>query len=713
MTDLRLNFWIGFFGILFCMGLQATPALQLETTQTLSLVSSSLKVGRGISDVSIAKIQFKTNSSNVSLQTLTLTNPYNTFSTSSGDESGIKHIKIYADANNNGQYDGSADTLVVDQDLNGSTSQITLTLSSSILLDQTSGSNYVKNFFVLYTVGNTFPLNTKAGIGVSAATAQQASPLTSISLTGNAYVIPSAEFTVVDASLRLENVTEISPVANKGVMQGQMGVPLLQLTLSNLTASNISGASFKFTNTKGSLSPRADGVNRLYLYYKQTSPVQDILVSTLSQFSNSTDATFTGIQIPTGFNQVYYLTADIGQMMSTNTALSTSKLAFQFANIDIGSSVFTGVVPQPVLPNSLQVSPHSLEILRVSSATNALDSSSTGVIVNIGIKNNSSQTVTAAQISEISPQFYLTDISGINITSQFAYPVAVPANIPAGATVTFSATISGASLTSTGVVIGDGFIEYQDPLSNGSNQKVRLNRYLGAGNVYNPAATQTNGYQVWTVQNVNTAAFSAFPEYITSMNVKYPGGSYLPFLDGDYIQSQSELLISFANQAQNLDLSSLQLYLNGSSISSYSFPSTGVLKISSLGTSSGTLQIKVNDKNGMAQTPSTVRFFIGNGSLKLSSALAGPSPYNSATGGDLRIDFQSSVAGTKVYGIVYDFQGRTLWKNYLYTSLGHNQFVIKDGKMNNGMRLGSGFYLIKLVPEGNVSAMTSTKLAVK
>lgn len=695
--------------------------LQVNSTFTANKVPTGLVASQGLTDIPMARLSFNAVNQNITVNAISIFNTNQTF-VSTLPQEGISRIKIYYDKTGNDQFDGVANDPLIASYLLSNTNSIQLVDIPVTPSGIISGTH--RSFFVFYDVGTSFPVNSQASLAIGGASGVGSSfgnlSLSNVSSSAP-YSVTGSVISVVVPALQLVSVQDIAPTnhagfLNRGVMQGQVDIPMVKMTLSNLSSSSITNATFKFRNPDGTFNNQSQGVNRILLYLKKTSiPTADLLVGSTTSFTSNSDAEITGVNIPAGTNQVFFATYDVGQQATVGSQLSA-----QFNGITASGASFSGVVPQPTVPNQLRVSAHSLEVIAVSSNVVNIDPSLTSIPVEFYVRNLGALPVLASAWVNLGPTFYLNNINGISVGQEFSVvggivPLTVPP-FPGTQRITFNATISASGLKTQGLILVDAFLDYRDPNA-ASNARVKWSRTLVAGNVFTPAAVQTNGNVLWNASGTGVVSYiGKLPDYVASINVQFPLQSVKPFFNADLIANNSKLLIYFVNNGQGLNLASIQLKKNGVSLIpniDYLNTGNGVITILDMGTVGGTLALTVNDQSGTAQTPANIQFQIASG-LVVNNVLVGPSPYDTKTGGNIMFDYQCSQSGAQVTAYLYDSKGNQVWSGTQTAVQGYNQILMSGGNLTSGGQIPTGMYLVRIVAvSGSQKAVGKSKFAVK
>jgi len=685
----------------------------IDTTLSGSIVPSTI-ISAGLLDVPIAKVRVKAVGVGVTINTVTINNSFNTFSPSTLlIENGVKQIKIFADnVTDNQFFDGAAiDSLVgnqiVQSGIGDTISDVGVVLSTPVFIPTDSA----KTFFIMYSFGNGMTAGTQASVQIQNITGTNPLFTSGLTLSGIKPVSLSANATVAAYNLKLNSVNSINQMGLSAI-PGQKNIKVLNFNLSNTSGQSLNNVVVQISNPYGTFASDGQGINRVTLYEQKTTvPTADLLIGSTVTFVNNTTAQISGVSLPANSSANYFIAYDVGALAPVGQSFTA-----QLSNISGTGVNFTGVIPAPDVFYTTTVDAKALVVLNVTTNMTQVDINQTPQI-SITIQNqHPTFGISAVQINQIVPRFYVSNIQGADISFEYSYPVIAPVNFPVGSTQVFTFLVSpntAIDLTN-GVIKLDALINYVHPLA-ASSTTIQTSRYIGPGNIYYPAA-QIQGDQ-WVMSGGTTTTYAnKFPSFIDYVQIDQQGlgTTIVPFLNNDYVKSQSKMMIHFKSGAA-VDLASLQLLLNNNLLVSnidYLNDGSGVVTINSLGTNAGVITLKIKDTAGAQVADTKISYRMSNSPV-ISDLLAGPSPYRAQVDGNLNVEFQSSEAGLSAKFIILNAAGDVVYERKTNTVVGNN-LITWNGLVSNGSRISPGMYLLRVITQsGGKNIVIKSKLGVQ
>lgn len=685
----------------------------IDSTLSGTIVPSTL-ISAGLLDVPIAKVRVKAVGVSVTLNSVTINNSFGTFSPSTAlIESGIKQIKIFADnVSDNQFFDGSAvDPLVgskvVQSGIGDTVSDVGIFLSTPVFIPTDSA----KTFYIMYSFGNAMTVGAQASVLIQNMTGSNPLFTGGLTLSGTLPVALSANATVAAYNLKLNGSNSYN-LGGLSAIPAQKNIKVLDFNLSNTSGAALNNVVVQISNPYGSFASDGQGINRVTIYEQKTTiPTADLLIGSTVTFVNNSTAQISGISLPANSSANYYVAYDVGDL-----APAGQSFAAQLSNISGTGVNFSGVVPAPNTFSTTTVDAKALVVLSVTTNLTQIDPTQTPQI-SITIQNqHSTFAIAAAQINQIVPCFYVSNIQGSDVSFEYNVPTITPVNFPVGSTQVFTFTVSpntAIDLTN-GVIKLDALVDYVHPLA-ASTTHIQTTRYIGPGNVYYPAA-QVQGGQ-WVMSGGTTTTYAnKFPSFINYVEIDQQGlgTTIVPFLNNDYVKSQSKMMIHFKSGAA-VDIASLQLLLNNTALVSntdYLNDGSGTVTINSLGTSTGILTLKLKDTAGVQMADTKISFRMSDNNV-ISNLLAGPSPYKARIAGNLNVEFQSSQAGLEAKFLVINAAGNIVYENKVNTVVGNN-LITWNGNTSNGSKISPGMYLLRVIAKsGGKNIVIKSKLGVQ
>ncbi len=704
----------------------AIPLGGLTFSDLTNIVPSNNTFGPG-AEVPVLRFDLIGESVATTVNTVTIRNTGALgYVTGSNQTNGITQIKLYKDTDSNGAYDASTDTLLGSQALgtvSGQTAvQATVTLNAQtpaglLLPTSNSTTDESRTMFVIYTIGTgvtSSGVTANALVGDATASSNVSSTAYDLTLSGTLPASPSgnaASVTVNQTSLFVNSITSIAPT---GAVQGALKVPMLSIQLRALA--EVPSATISIKNDKSTFG--GTGVSKVWLYKdvdsSSTFNSGDLLIAGITPTGNTT-VSFPPVSLSGNTIHRLLVLYDIAQ----NATVASSNVTAQLLNIVGASSsaVLGGEVPVPKVPVTTNIDTRKIAISKVLLSNNSVTNSSGSFTASVGVTNSSGSSVT---VSNVSPRFYAGSKGGEDISYQFGIgtgtttsTISAATAIAASSTVTFNFTIDPSNIITDGTVYADGYVAYT---ADNSLTAERI-RYFN-GNDWVLAATTNATLET----DSNRTIYSwTVPAYISTIQV-LRNGTWQSFQNTNAVPLNSQMRITFLNTGTFIDPSSIALQLNGatvpldtqsssSNITTYSYDAdTGQITLSSLGNTSGTVTLNVNDLNGNALTTTTLTF-IASSTLQLSNALFYPNPYTPENS-DLRIGFNLTKDAT-VTIYLYNSLGQRVYKEAFTGRTGYN--IFSRNVTISGRQLSSGVYIAKLIAvdsSGN-QVTTTSKLAVK
>jgi hypothetical protein len=391
--------------------------------------------------------------------------------------------------------------------------------------------------------------------------------------------------------------------------------------------------------------------------------------------------------------------------------------AAQLSNISGTGINFSGVIPAPANFLTTTVDSKALVVLSVTSNLNAMDPTSLAQLT-ITIQNqHPTYGIAAGQINQIVPRFYAGSIQGSDISFEYnAVLSGAIASLPPGSTQTLLYFVSPSTVVdlTNGLIKLDALVDYIHPVA-ATSTHIQTLRYLGPGNIFYTSA-QVQADQ-WVMSGGTTTTYAnKFPSFINYVQVDEQGlgTTIVPFINNDYVKSQSKMMIHFKTGAA-VDIASLQLLLNNTVLVSnidYLNDGSGTVTINSLGTSAGVLTLKIKDNSGVQMADTKISYRMTDSNV-ISNLLAGPSPYKAKTAGNLNIEFQSSQAGIEARLVILNAAGAIVYETRVTTVVGNN-LIAWNGITSSGAKISPGMYLLRVIGKtGAKNTVIKTKLGVQ
>jgi hypothetical protein len=668
------------------------------------------------------------------------------FITNTTGTQGIRRIQVFDDANGDQEYDGegAGDVLVADLVLDGTSNtnkQAILEIASSngILVEEfddddhsTYPQNNERNLFVLYHVGSgeiierrdsSNNLNARASTfiknvrGISSVSGS----VVTMNLTGTLPFssTPSARVDLLQSNLYISSVKSIAPDL---ALQGEMKVPMLYVQIqSDLQGASIPSASVSIRNAVATGLNQFSGLNlgisRVWLYRDedgdQALDDTDTLVASRRISSSDSSTLVKLFSIPFTVDRLhnFLVLYDVGQLAVTTSNSAQSQLS-NIESDGATSLVFSGDRPAPAVPALLQVAAKQLRIDYVDVTSSAFPTFN----VNISLTNLSDEELFLVTPNGTIPRFYLANVGGTDISSEFDLTVnnAQILSLASGATGFVRYRAVAKRQVSEGTVIVDASSEYIAP----SGRTAAVSRYFGPGQTWVSGGVITDSIALPTPQD---PIEGEYPSYIESVKVSTTGAP-VAFQEGTSVRAGSNMIIQFQDKGASVDGGSLNVLLKGISIprrstsgelSSGTFSydeALGTLTVQDLGETDGTLTLTATDLEGNALEQLDLTFLISSSVVNVTRLLFFPSPYRVTDSQSLELGFDISREATvKVY--VYDYRGQNVYEEeYPITTVGYNTIKFPS----DSSFLKSGIYICRIVAvdtNGNQSVAT-TKLAI-
>ncbi|MEK9657949.1 MAG: hypothetical protein VW378_06225 [bacterium] len=349
----------------------------------------------------------------------------------------INKVYLYKDQGVVGDFD-SADELLFSANVeNDSPNTYTLDLSSVPIVFSLDSD---RNFILAYDIGAGLMQQTSNGNKVQALIAGATAVLNSavengfapnidIALSGVDADTPATALETAESVLFIQ-ASVVSLVDTHGILpalsfssqpiyEGQRQLPFLQVRLKNDT-SPITDATISFGSGNDADFSSSYGVKRLYLYNEAgvllgSQKVTDFV----SNSFNLSDiflpqTTFQGAD-GNDYNTLT-IKADIGQKASQDSLFN-----MQFTGISGQNITFAGLVPQPLMPVTFNVTAFPLQVTAnvVSGASINNDPGGVSpVMLNMYLKNNGSIPI---KLVSVTPKVYFEKIDGIDISGSFNF----------------------------------------------------------------------------------------------------------------------------------------------------------------------------------------------------------------------------------------------------------------------------------------------------
>ena len=651
-----------------------------------------------------------------------------TFRTNTDSPTNITKAYVYEDTDRDSEFDGLTsenDTLIASLNMGTGSNEanrarINISYDGNVsytintfLSESAEGypNNNLRKFFVIYDTGTNLEPSSgssklaEASIENVIGTVNIQEKEHSLNLSGTLPISssPTATVTLQDTNLYINTISDISPTF---AVQGQEKVPMLSVILT--ADENISSSSLTIKNNLNSFNTNSTGVSKVWLYKDvdtngSFTKGTDTPLAINSSLSNVSLAVLSGVPFSQGNNHLLVM-YDMGQSANLNAQAQLSEIkGGEGINITFG-----GELPNPSSPASIVTETKRLQITTIETNATSASDLTTAFSVSIQVQNTSSSDVT---VTNISPRFYLSSIGGTDITSEFSYSTTTTnLTIATSTTETVQFTVSKNARSSEGAIYLDGYLEYSV-----GTQNAKLDRY-NQDNEWYAASSVTPRLNITSTQ---VSYDWNIPSYIAEMYAT-SGSSKTTFSNQDAVPLNSGLEVVFTNQGLNIDEGSLDIQLNGTSLtrtaslsgsslsattwmqptllsvqdSNFTYDaSTGTIAIGNLGTTSGILTISANDSSGQALEAASISFTI-NSSIQLSNVLFYPNPFQIGSE-DLLLGFNiTSPATVKIY--IYDLYGSLVHENTIvYTALGYQKYTINQ----SASFLKSGYYLCRIYAE--------------
>lgn len=716
----------------------------------LSKMSVNGNFGAGTT-VPIFQFVFTAYQASMNLSTITLDNngtvPYITDATG---VNGVTKVSIYSD-NGNGTFDGadSNDTLVGNLSL-GTTNSTTGQLNqknravvpiakpdNSVLrllpYSSTAGGypqDNTKLFFVVYTLGGSITAaqdasgNNTETITAALETALATSSLDNgsgkivtqdINLSGTlpANASPVASVSLLNTNVYIKDIHSIAPSSDR-VIQGQVKVPMLYFQLDS--QAQFTSASVVIKNEKSTFFSDNTGVSKVWIY-KDTNAsgkfdVGDTFLASNDNMADRTYVTVSGVRIDQGAENRYLVLYDIGQksLLSSSSSVGSENIRSQLSSIVSSLLLPGGELPNPQKAAVVSVAPKGLSVSIPTLQLTNIDDTTATFSMTIALNNATNAPIL---VTELLPRFYYGTLFGSDVSYEYsAKPstiVKAPLVVSPSSEVLVPYDIKPYTNASSGTIILDAYVHY---VTN-EGQEAVLTRY-NAGSSWSSAVALAKQL---TVSKTPVQYSWTLPSYIDSMIVR-AGETDTAFANGGAVQANSALFISFKNNGNTIDNTSLKVKLNGVSLSldggtSSTSPyftyakESGVLYVSNLGTSDGILEINVNDLEGKSLSTTTVHFSISS-VVRIESPLFYPNPYH--FGSTLYLGFNLTQKATlDIY--VYNYLGVEVYrKTFSGLQIGYTLQKMDD----LASVLSSGMYVCKMIAtdiNSNISRAV-TRMAV-
>jgi hypothetical protein len=711
----------------------------LTLVELESIVPSDNVYGANTS-APILSFKLRSNHTASTLNTVTLLNPGSTGYVVNGLVDGVTEIEMYQDTDRNNSFDKNTDIRVAYKNLSdeadNTATQVLINIEyegtpthDGVLIeefdsdaDETVGyfGNNDSVFFVVYHfgVGIEDSGTAIARLGNSAASVNIllndfgdeeviGITLSDVDNTTPATANPEAEIDISsETNLSVEEVLEIAP---ESVIEGQIKVPMLSITLQS-TAS-FPSTSFTILNPFDTFLENNRGVTQVWVYKEDANLVNyelddtDTFENAISTFDDTSKAIINGISIDNGDN--YFLVLyDFGM----NSTEKTEKIQAQLSTIEGSETndttlILAGNLPAPTVPNSVAVEEAFIESISIA-VSKIDDDDTTSYNVTISVTNNTEEIII---LESIAPKTYLDDISGNDISYQFTstltsdiefpYPLAVDAKLSA-------VYILGHNIQlSDGSAVIDTYIEYQAT----STMNAKRERYLGTSDEWIAAVEEEKSIDL---TGSDTIEYYEFPSHIEDVNIIRTSIT-IDFEQFNSIKTGDDFTVEFKDNGSFISESSIAILLNDVSLtnSDYSYNSTtGLLTIEEIGTSDGTITIEVNDTIGNALDTSYIYFSLNSVELELITPLFYPNPYIMGET-DLTLGFNVTQESVTIEYYLYDHNGvRVHSGSESFSDIGYNtiEFDVNDSY------LAPGIYILKMVgtTDDGLKSTAKARLAI-
>jgi hypothetical protein len=733
----------------------------LTLTEISKYVPSNSIIGTSLS-TSIMRFRLRSNHTTIDVNRINILNPGTTPFVTEGtlDAGGVSKVELYLDTVQDNAFSDS-DTLIGTVTLaetNGITGLVNQSSSTVIPIvdsrtnqpiqilafDDSNTVDYPENneqvIFVSYTFSPTITETEDAsGNFTSIAIAQLGTILgtanyfvndvattnaVNLSIFNNdspASADPEAEIDVAETTLTLTSVTAIPDPDADFAIEGEIKVPMLKLEITNSEQEEIASTSFTIKNSKGTFSKVNQGVTKIWIYSDDgttdgTFDDEDTFLSSTTAFDSTSIATLTGVSIPPN-DSTFFVLYDIGRDafdVSQNIRAQISDITADSGQTIILGAILPGpseAASVPILASRLSdVDPLELPTVTLRAPITDTPESETFVL-NIHVFNGTS---TDLVIKKISPKFYLSSLSGTDISYEFDLDylttgTSLTPTIPNAGEIDISYEAIHARAISDGVVYIDLRIEYESP--NGGT--VVVERYLSQDQWESGAAIA----RTLSISALDTVSYTSFPAYISSVQL-LRGGSTVDFKNTDAISKDDIMFINFVD-ADVIDTSSIALSLNGvdlvrseseiDGIASYSYDeSLGQIKIPFLGDVDGEIELTLSD--GTNEFAPALIVFELNTAIKLSRPLFYPNPYI-LDEGNLLLGFNLTQPGD-VSLYFYNQVGSMVHKDdYTFSDTGYN--TIEFNSFSDFLRPGIYVVMLVSVDEDGNREISHVKLAVR
>ena len=573
-------------------------------------------------------------------------------------------------------------------------------------------------------------------------------------------VTPTQDTTLIDPDLILHtDYTDIlfanTNSGSERLVAGMYDLPVYGITID--VNEEVTDASFEFDSPHKYFSSESTGISKLSLYLDMdkddTLTEGDIFLASTETFTNSGGtATVTGVDLAQGQNQRLLVLATLGQRVTTADDLFSISLN----NVTIADdSSVAGMFSNPITPEEFDVSEHLLQIdnlVTTIADSNVIDQDSefdvTLVVgansdLNYGANGTIQLLSPDTETPYTIPKFYLDGVSGSDRSYEFDVTFNATASTDQSSlfvafhdggvttTKTMVFDVDAENITSEGNYLVDADVYYtvNSVASNYLSHNVLLTRSKGVGADFKSAVDLTDdpitdGIEPSIVTTNDTYSWT-LPAYVDSVQVQV-NNQFADFTNYQSIPQNSSLKITFANTGNDIDPASISIDLNGvevpsvASISSGSTDNyfeyestTGVLTIDSLGSTSGQLNLFVNDMFGEAYPDAPFIFFTSE-SLQVEKLLVYPNPYAPSISTGLSVGFSITQPATVSFRI-YDAMGRELTRlDKTAFPMGYNVQSWDSIIDTSSQYIASGTYYIKLTAETDdgEKVYATTKLAV-
>lgn len=678
------------------------------------------------------------------------------FRVSLTDPKNIQKIEVYHDSNRSRSLEINDDTKISDTLLGKGFNQIDSAVVTFNLLPQTNGILYIParnpnnsgyfdsnatQLYVVYTMGDHIMSNQPTTFGSgSYAISRIASMLgeaviageaLGIKLSGTLPVVATPEAKVaIEGALNviLTNATKLSP---SKVIQGQIKVPMLKLSLDS--SDRYPNTSLTLKNESETFSPSQQGVSRIWVYNDNNNnnvvDATDVLLSAVDNPVNRQTVSIPNIPIGTGQNNwiiLYNIGAETPIPLNANEASIraqvtsiNSEVGFKFGGQDTP-------YPNPAISTSVERS-------RLSTMVTLAPSNQTVPVqfnMSIAVTNETNNSV---DLYKVEPRIYFSTITGNDISYEFTIAtvnntVVFPYSLAPNSSVSIPFSVTHTKRVSDGTAVIDAHVEYgvNDsiavyPLDTPQTGRALLTRYPAQAG-WKGASSNTPRFNIASTTQYRWS----LPGYVSKVEVD-TNGTPAAFTNGDAISKQSALRIRLANNGANINEASIQVKLNGALLTkssqlnvgaaSYGIASTqfsydagtGEIKIADVGSQSGDVVISVNDSQGNPLPDLSLSFKI-KAITELINPLFYPNPYVKGRNIPLKLGLQLTQPAT-VKLFIYNHLGRKIYESSnTFTTIGYQEITIPT----NSEVMASGMYLCKVVATGTdgTRSVATTKLAV-